>query len=101
VLVSPRTATRAGSVEVVQVVNGVRHVLASSSDTQLAAGQWGEVTVSYIDGVMRVAVTGMAEPYLTFAPPAQYRIGPRFGLIGSWNLVQFDDFVVHTQSRRF
>jgi hypothetical protein len=95
VLVSPRTATRAGSVEVVQVVNGVRHMLARSTDSRLAAGQWGEVNVSYIDGVVRVAVTGMSAPYLTFA---QQNVGPRYGFIASWNLVQFKDAVFRTQN---
>jgi hypothetical protein len=25
--------------------------------------------------------------------------GPRFGVIGSWNLVRFDDLLIRTQSR--
>jgi hypothetical protein len=65
VLVSARTASRAGTVEVIEVANGVRRVLATSTDPQLAAGQWGEVSVVRADGVVRVAVTGMSAPYIT------------------------------------
>lgn len=95
VLVAPRTATRAGTVEVVEVVAGVRRVLASSNDLQLVAGQWGEVNVSHIDGVVRVGVTGMSAPYITFRQQDAFGA---FGLIASWNLVRFDDVEIRTQN---
>jgi hypothetical protein len=95
VLVSAKTATRAGKVEVIEVVNGVSRVIVSSTDTQLAAGQWGEISVVRADDIVRVAVTGMLAPYLTFH---QDSIGGEAGVIGSWNLVRFDDFVFNAQS---
>jgi hypothetical protein len=94
VLVSARTASRAGTVEVIEVANGVRRVLATSTDTQLATGQWGEVSVVRADGVVRVAVTGMSAPYIT---PRQNGGNTIVGVIGSWNLVRFDDFVFNAQ----
>lgn len=95
VLVSAKTATRAGTVQVIEVVNGVTRVVASSTDTQLAAGQWGEVSVVRADGVVRVAVTGMSAPYITLR---QTPVGGVVGVIGSWNLVRFDDLVFNAQS---
>jgi PKD repeat protein len=94
VLVSARTASRAGTVEVIEVANGMRRVLATSTDTQLAAGQWGEVSVVRADGVVRVAVTGMSAPYITLRQNSGTTI---VGVIGSWNLVRFDDFVFNAQ----
>lgn len=95
VLISPQTATRGGSVEVVDVVDGVRHVRLTTTDTQVKAGQWGEVSVSHIDGVTRIYVTGMLPGRNTFA---QKMTGAQFGVIGSWNLVRFDDLEIRTQS---
>lgn len=94
VLVSAKTATRAGTVEVIEVANGVRRVVASSTDTQLAAGQWGEVSVVRADDVVRVAVTGMSAPYITLRQAHSFGV---VGVIGSWNLVRFDDFVFNAQ----
>jgi hypothetical protein len=99
VLVSAKTATRAGKVEVIEVTNGVQRVLATSTDTQLAAGQWGEVSVVRADGVVRVAVTGMSAPYITLRQAE--RGGGLVGVIGSWNLVRFDDLVFNAQSGPF
>lgn len=98
VLVSAKTATRAGTVEVFEVANGVRRTVATSTDTQLAAGQWGEVSVVRADGVVRIAVTGMTAPYITLR---QAGGGSIAGVIGSWNLVRFDDFVFNAQSGPF
>jgi hypothetical protein len=95
VLISAKTATRAGKVEVIEVVNGQSRVVASSTDTQLAAGQWGEVSVVRADGVVRVAVTGMSAPYITLRQDSR---GGVVGVIGSWNLVRFDDLVFNAQS---
>jgi hypothetical protein len=98
VLLSPRTADRAGSVEVIEVVAGVRRVLASSSDGSLPVGSFGLVSVSRVDGVVRVRAPGMTAPYLTVAQTLR---GGDIGLIASWNLVRFDDVVFRAQSGRF
>jgi hypothetical protein len=95
VLVSPRTTNRPGTIEVVEVVNGVSRVLIRGSDAQLRAGQWGEVNVSRIDGVVRVSTTGTIAPYLTVA---QQGTGGQVGVISSWNMVSFDDVVFRTQT---
>lgn len=95
VLVSPRTTNRPGTIEVVEVVNGVSRVLIRGSDAQLRAGQWGEVSVSRIDGVVRVSTTGTIAPYLTVA---QQGTGGQVGVISSWNMVSFDDVVFRTQT---
>jgi hypothetical protein len=63
-------------------------------DTQLAAGQWGEVSVVRADGVVRVAVTGMSAPYISLRQNSGSTV---VGVIGSWNLVRFDYFVFNAQ----
>jgi len=98
VLISPKTATRGGSVEVVDVVNGVRHVRLTTPSTQVQAGKWAEVMISHIDGVTRIWVTGMLSWNIAFE---QQMAGAKFGVIGSWNLVRFDDLLIRTQSRPF
>ena len=44
---------------------------------------------------MRVAVTGMSAPSITLR---QKPAGGVVGVIGSWNLVRFDDFVFNAQN---
>ncbi len=96
VLLSPATAQRAGTVEVIEVVAGVRRVLATSNG-QLPVGFFGSVSVSRIDGVLRIIAPGMTAPYLTVA---QQPRGGDVGLIASWNLVRFDDVVFSAQNGR-
>ena len=95
VLISPRTATRLGTVEVIEVRNGVRKVVASSTDVNVVAGRWSEVSVSRVDAVVRVAATGMSAPFITLR---QGTTGGHLGVIASWNLVRFDDVVFRAQS---
>ena len=91
VLLSANTPTRPGTVEVIEVVAGVRRVLASSSD----GWGWGTVSVSRVDGVLRVSLSGAEGAYLTV--PQQAR-GGDVGLIASWNLMRFDDVVFSAQN---
>jgi hypothetical protein len=49
----------------------------------------------YGRGVVRVAVTGMSAPSITLR---QKPAGGVVGVIGSWNLVRFDDFVFNAQN---
>jgi hypothetical protein len=95
VLLSARTDTRAGTVEVIEVVAGTTHVLASSTDGTLPVGFFGSVSVSRIDGVLRITAPQMSAPYLTVA---QQPRGGDVGVIASWNLVRFDDVVLSAQS---
>jgi hypothetical protein len=102
-LISARTANAPGTLEVIEIKNGVRQVVARSTDVTLAGGQWGEVSVSRIDNVTQVRATGIPRPgepvgtpvsQLTLAQPA---MGSQVGVIASWNLVRFDDFVLRSQ----
>ena len=98
VLVSPGTASRPSTVEVIEVVAGTRRVLASSSEGGFSAGFFGRISVSRIDGVVRVTTPGMSAPYLAVTQQAR---GGDVGLIASWNLVRFDDVVFRAQSGPF
>ena len=94
VLLSPATAERAGTVEVIEVGAGARRVLATSSGL-LPRGSFGRVTVSRIDGTLRITAPGMSTPYLLVAQQAR---GGDVGVIASWNLVSFDDVVFAAQN---
>jgi hypothetical protein len=93
VLLSPATAERAGTLEVVEVVAGMRRVVASSSG-QLPLDFFGRVTVSRIDGVLLITAPGMTQQLVV----AQQARGGDVGLIASWNFVRFDDVVFSAQN---
>jgi hypothetical protein len=93
VLLSPATAERAGTLEVIEVVAGVRRVVASSSG-QLPLDFFGRVTVSRIDGVLLITAPGMTQSLLV----TQQARGGDVGLIASWNFVRFDNVVFSAQN---
>ena len=93
VLLSPATAERAGTLEVIEVVAGVRRVVASSSG-QLPLDFFGRVTVSRIDGVLLITAPGMTQQLVV----TQQARGGDVGLIASWNFVRFDDVVFSAQN---
>jgi hypothetical protein len=93
VLLSPATAERPGTVEVIEVVGGARRVLASSRG-ELPTLFFGGVTVVRIDGILGVGAFGMTAPILV---PQQAR-GGAVGLIASWNLVRFDNLAFSAQN---
>lgn len=94
VLLSVATDTRPGTVEVIEVVAGTTRVLAST-DGQLSKFFNNPVSVSRIDGVLRISAPGISAPYLTLRQQAR---GGDVGLIASWNLVRFDDVVFSAQN---
>ncbi len=73
----------------------MRRVLASSADGTLPVGFWDSISVSRIDGVVRVTAPAMSAPYLTVAQ--QPRDGD-IGVIASWNLMRFDVVVFSAQN---
>lgn len=92
-LLSPGVVGRAGTLEVIEVVAGVRRVLANSSG-QLPVGFWGRASISRIDGVLRITAPFMTELLIV----AQQARGGDVGLIASWNFVRFDDVVFSAQN---
>jgi hypothetical protein len=98
VLLSAATADREGTVEVFEVVAGVRRVLANALGGELPVTSFGRMSVSRIDGVVRVIAPGMSAPGVTVAQQAR---GGDVGVIASWNLVRFDDVVFSAQSGPF
>ena len=95
VLLAAATPQRPQTVEVFEVVAGKRRVLATSSVGVLPVFSFGDISVSRIDGVLRITAPGMSAPYLTVAQQAR---GGDVGVIASWNLVQFDDVVFSAQN---
>jgi hypothetical protein len=98
VLISPNNATHPGGVlEVIEVVGGARRVVARATGSEppyrvspdFFAGQFGRVSVARNDGATCV----IAGSVRITIPQAEVE-GGSVGIIGSWNLVRFDDFVL-------
>ena len=94
VLLSVPGADRPGTVEVIEVVAGTTHVLAST-ERQMSEFFNNSVSVSRIDGVLHISAPGLAEPNLSVVQQAR---GGDVGLIASWNLVRFDSVVFSAQN---
>lgn len=98
VLVSPSTSDSSGfhpgTAQIIDVVAGVRRVVASSTNVSLPLQFFGDLSISRVDGVVRVATSGLSEPFVVRLPAR----GGDIGLIASWDLVQFDDVVFRSQS---
>jgi hypothetical protein len=93
VLLSPATAERPGTVEVIEVVAGARRILASSR-AELPTLFFGGVAVTRVDGILGVSAFGMTAPIFV---PQQAR-GGDVGLIASWNPVRFDNLSFRAQN---
>jgi hypothetical protein len=95
VLVSPSASGRASTLEVIEVVKGVRRVLATANPEAFPAGFVGRIGVNRIDGVVRIWTAGTTVPDLVVRQQAR---GGNVGVIASWNLVRFDNVVFSAQN---
>jgi hypothetical protein len=94
VLISPGNQNfRIGTLEVIEVRNGVRRVITKASEgPNIIGAEWGHISVTRLNDLTRIIAPGTQLVIRQPIVPGTKRVG----LLASWNLVRFDDVVIGT-----